>query len=324
MRILAVDDEPLFLEVLELALRELGFSDVTPAYSAKEVLRELDSGKRNFDCILLDIRMPGMSGVELCRKIREIPGYKQTPIMMVTALTERKFIDDAFAAGASDYLTKPLDPLELKARMTMVERLIVERSRNVLLEQSSVLPGDSGLDDEGIDLEFGFDAILHLPGLDRLLEDSSVENYLSRISAKDSFSTTVFAVAIRNAATIYGKASRVGFINMLHDVGVILEGALKRHEALISYAGSGIFIVVAIGSRNLDVQQLEKSICKRLADYQQIYDREGLPAPRLGVGPEMRRSLFSQSKVTDLLRAAISAADGSMLSLPKPSSTKSA
>ncbi len=323
MRILAVDDEPLFLEVLEQALRDIGFPDVTPIYSASEVLRELKTGKRNFDCILLDIRMPGMNGVELCRKIREVPGYKRTPIMMVTAMTERGFMDEAFSAGASDYLTKPLDPLELKVRMSMIERLITEQSRNILLEQSSAMQDRSDDDDDDDDVpEFEFEAVLHLPGLDRLQEYSSVDNYLARLSAKDSFSTSVFGIAVSNAAEFYASASRVDFINMLHDVGVVLEAALKRQEALITYAGKGVFVVVTIGTNVLDMQMLEHSIQQRLANYSQIYVRDKLPIPSIRVGTEMRRTLFSHSKVTDLMRSAENVASGATLSPPVPAVAK--
>ena len=154
------DDEPLFLEVLDF-LKDMSFADVTPIYSTKEALRELGSGKKGFDCVLLDIRMPGTSGVELCRKIRAIAGHKRTPIMMISALIDRAYIDDAFAAGASDYLTKPLDPLELKVRMSMIERLVAEQSRNIFLEQSVEASADAEDDEAEIEaLDFGFDTAL--------------------------------------------------------------------------------------------------------------------------------------------------------------------
>lgn len=101
MKILAVDDEPIFVEILEVALGELGYHDVTPAFSAQAALREIEHSKETFDCILLDIRMPGTDGVQLCRMIRAMPRYNRVPIMMVTSMSDRSFIDAAFNAGAT-------------------------------------------------------------------------------------------------------------------------------------------------------------------------------------------------------------------------------
>jgi len=310
MRILAVDDEPLFLEVLEAALQDLGFSDITPIYSAQEALRELESGKKGFDCILLDIRMPGTSGVELCRKIRAIAGHKRTPIMMISALTDRSYIDDAFAAGASDYLTKPLDPLELKVRMSMIERLVAEQSRNIFLEQSVEASADAEDDEAEIEaLDFDFDAALPMPGLDRIIEYPAMENYLSSLPVKDSYAAAVFAVSIRNADAFFESARRIDYMNMLHDVGVTLETVLKRHEAMISYAGKGNFVVAIIGTQEPDLRLIEKQIRQRLGDYKQIYDRDKLPAPVIVAGTAVRKSLFSRPHAGDLLHAALASVE---------------
>lgn len=325
MRILAVDDEPLFLELLEASLRDLGFTDVTPIYSAKEALRELESGRKGFDCILLDIRMPGMSGVELCRGIRAIPGHKRTPIMMVTALTDRAYIDDAFAAGASDYLTKPLDPLELKVRMSMIERLIAEQSRNIFLEQSVEASAEDDDAEEAIgSLDFDFAAAVPMPGLDRIIDWPAMENYLSSLPVKDSYAAAVFAVSIRNAAEFFACASRVDYMNMLHDVGVTLETVLRRHEAMISHAGRGTFVVATIGTQEPDVRRIEAAIRERLADYRQIYDRDRLPAPEIAVGQAVRKSLFSRPNAGELLRAAIASVEGPAALLPAAAVLKSA
>ena len=323
MRILAVDDEPLFLEVLEAALKDLGFADVTPIYSAKEALRELESGKTGFDCILLDIRMPGTNGVELCRQIRAIPGHKRTPIMMITAMTDRAYIDEAFAAGASDYLTKPLDPLELKARMSMIERLIAEQSRNIFLEQSVEVSADA--DDEDFEtLDFEFDAAVPMAGVDRIIDYPGMEDYLSSLPVKDSYAAAVFAVSIRNARAFYENARRVDYMNMLHDVGVTLETVLKRHEAMISYAGKGVFVVAIIGTQDPDLLPVEGQIRQRLGDYQQIYERDKLPAPVVVVGAAVRKSLFTRPHAGDLLHAAIAAVEKPTLLLTATSALKTA
>lgn len=69
------------------------------------------------DCILLDIVMPGMDGLEVCRRIKAHPAYEDTPIIMVTVRDEVETLRDAFTAGAHDYITKPARELELVARL---------------------------------------------------------------------------------------------------------------------------------------------------------------------------------------------------------------
>ncbi|MDX5356764.1 MAG: response regulator [Rhodobacterales bacterium] len=307
MKILAVDDEPLFLELLEVALHEQGFAEVTPVYSAKEALRELEMSKEAFDCILLDIRMPGMDGVELCRKIRSIAGYKRVPILMVTAMTDRQYIDDAFAAGASDYLTKPLDSIELRARMQMVERLIGEQSRNLLLEQRIGLMSEAA--DTTIrpeELEFDLDTRIMLQGFDRIIEYSALENYLLSLGMKESYGASVCAIRVTNAASIFEQASRVAFLNMLYDVGVSIETALKSSKALISYAGGGVFVAVLGDMRGPDVRVIETQIATLLHDFDDIYTVEKLPKPEIAVGPAVRKTFLIRPRGTEMLEHAIS------------------
>ena len=88
--------------------------------------------KEQPDLILLDIMMPKMSGYEVCQKLRSDPETENIPILMVTALKEMGDIEKAVAAGADDFLTKPVNRLELKTRvrsLLRVRRLSNERDR---------------------------------------------------------------------------------------------------------------------------------------------------------------------------------------------------
>ena len=105
-----IDDEDAIRRSAGFMLKTSGYAVETWA-SGADFLK--DARNAEHGCILLDIRMPGTNGVELCRQIRAIPGHKRTPIMMITAMTDRAYIDEAFAAGASDYLTKPIDAYQL-------------------------------------------------------------------------------------------------------------------------------------------------------------------------------------------------------------------
>jgi len=93
MKILVVDDDEVIRHILVETLAISGFPDVTVAESGKEALEIVASTKTPFNCLLLDIQMPDMDGISLCRALRSTPGYSRAPIIMVTAMTEKRYID---------------------------------------------------------------------------------------------------------------------------------------------------------------------------------------------------------------------------------------
>ena len=123
MRILAVDDDEIFLGLLSDATKAAGFDDVTLATSASMAMKLAESTDEPFDCFFLDIQMPGIDGIKLCSWIRNHHRYRGAPILMITGLCDRQYIEKAFAAGATDYLTKPIDFLELSTRARLASRM---------------------------------------------------------------------------------------------------------------------------------------------------------------------------------------------------------
>lgn len=110
-RILVVDDEKEIADLLELYLISDGFQ-VRKAYDAQEGLKIMK--EETIDLVLLDIMMPKMDGLEMCRKIRE---NNNVPIIMVSAKTQELDKIVGLTTGADDYVTKPFNPLELMARV---------------------------------------------------------------------------------------------------------------------------------------------------------------------------------------------------------------
>ena len=88
------------------------------------------------ELILMDISMPDMDGIAACRQITATPGLADIPILMVTASTEADELEQAFAAGGLDYITKPLNKTELLARVRSALRLNQEISRRKACEQA--------------------------------------------------------------------------------------------------------------------------------------------------------------------------------------------
>ena len=113
-RILVVDDEPQIRRVMRTALTATGY-EVSDARSGEEAVEKL--GDERFDLILLDVNLPGMSGLEACRVIRRETLVPDVPIIMLTVRDAEKDIVEALDAGADDYVVKPFGTPELLARI---------------------------------------------------------------------------------------------------------------------------------------------------------------------------------------------------------------
>jgi len=110
--ILAVDDEPINRQVLHNLLDQFQARVESSGEAALTAIEEED-----FDIVILDLMMPGMSGLEVCRKIRAKKSLYELPVLMLTARTQVKDYVAGFDAGVNDYLTKPFDRRELFARI---------------------------------------------------------------------------------------------------------------------------------------------------------------------------------------------------------------
>ena len=118
-RILVVDDEPDIVELSSYNLRKEGY-DVVSAPDGEEALKRIRNDK--FDLLVLDLMLPGLQGMELCRIIRNDPSTASLPIIMLTAKTEELDKVLGLEMGADDYVTKPFSPRELLARVRAVLR----------------------------------------------------------------------------------------------------------------------------------------------------------------------------------------------------------
>ena len=133
MSILIVDDSPDQQALLRSILSKAGHADLLSADSAKAAARVLnlsgDSASQKIDLILMDVLMPEQDGVETCRQIKRCAHLEDVPVIMVTAKSDLSNLREAFAAGAMDFISKPVNSIELVARVSSALLLKQEMDR---------------------------------------------------------------------------------------------------------------------------------------------------------------------------------------------------
>src|SRR5688572_12256250 len=119
-RILVVDDNEQNRALAQATLEAEDYEVVLCA-SGPEALAQFEMSPP--DCVLLDVRMPGMDGFEVCSRLRALPAGPDTPVIFLTALRDVDTFDAALRAGGDDFLTKPVRPTELVLRVQAALRL---------------------------------------------------------------------------------------------------------------------------------------------------------------------------------------------------------
>jgi two-component system alkaline phosphatase synthesis response regulator PhoP len=114
MDVLVIDDESSVGTLLRFNLRQKGF-DVETAASAAEGFAKAQA--KPFDLIILDVALPGVDGIEACSMLKNLEGYEDTPVIMISSRSDSVTIDQARRAGAADYLVKPFTFQELLNRI---------------------------------------------------------------------------------------------------------------------------------------------------------------------------------------------------------------
>lgn len=128
MSILVIDDSPDSRLLMHGLLRDAGYRDILTARSAQEAFKHLGIGSNEanpcpIDVILMDISMPELDGLDACRRIKTEERLKDIPVVMVTVREKARFLPKAFEAGATDYIKKPVERVELLARVRAALRL---------------------------------------------------------------------------------------------------------------------------------------------------------------------------------------------------------
>ena len=144
MAILIVDDSRDEQDLLSTRLRTAGYGSLMVADSAEAALEILGrenagQGTGAVDLILMDIMLPGVDGLDACRRIMATEWLQDIPVIVITVKTGEQDLLAAFAAGAMDYIRKPVNPVELVARVSSALTLRAERNTRKAREQELLM-----------------------------------------------------------------------------------------------------------------------------------------------------------------------------------------
>ena len=262
MRILVVDDQEDSRDLTEAALLSAGYNEIVLAESAWQALKALDVGRTvdersQFDIILLDIIMPEMDGIEACARIRRDRRYADIPIIMVTSLDDMGSLANAFVAGANDYVTKPINRIELAARVRSALKLKAELDRRQARERELLTFLSSWGDrranlwiDEATGLFVGEVAEAYIAGGSKYQAEEVVSVIALELDRFDAFrsangddaSQTILAQVAR---AVRGLAATIGIIPAAYRNGTI--------------------ILVAPDLDAVPARQLGEALCKTIA-----------------------------------------------------------
>ncbi len=138
-KVLVVDDEPDIAELVSYNLKKEGYSVSTSA-DGEEALDRIRKG--NFDFVVLDLMLPGIPGIEICRILRSEPKTRNLPVLMLTAKGDEVDKVLGLEMGADDYMSKPFSPRELVARI----KAVLRRTGARRVEDRIILIGDLAID----------------------------------------------------------------------------------------------------------------------------------------------------------------------------------
>lgn len=243
LKVLIVDDDASILELLQTALTSFGNCKVSTASSAEQALKAIEATEAPFDCFLLDVQMPHVNGIELLRRIRDLPRYRQTSVIMITAMSERHYVEEAFLEGATDYVTKPFDFLELRSRINSAHLLMQERVKaQMTLESAKHLQ-----DELDFNQQFNLDDPFSIEGLSRCLRYVEFDNYVEQLSRGRLFDSSVLAIKLQDAEFFFDLSKSGDFRRAISDLARAIQMTTKDAKAIFAYRGSGVFLVVTHG-----------------------------------------------------------------------------
>ncbi|MBF0126306.1 MAG: diguanylate cyclase [Magnetococcales bacterium] len=268
--ILVADDDEGMLAALTEWLRQNGY-DVVSADHGRSALEVCARGLP--DLILLDVSMPFLDGCETCRRIRQTPEGAKVPIIMMTGLCDDRSVDQAFVAGADDYVTKPIHWAVLRQRI----RLFMERRQT----------------EETIRHQATFDGLTDLPN--RTLFLDRLDHSLSLAHRKQENLAVMF-IDLDRFKEVNDTLGHTAGDELLRQVAVRLRQCVRNSDTVARMGGDEFTIILASLTVPMDPETVARKI---LAALYQPFDLFGT---RVVVSGSVGISLFPQdAESLDLL-----------------------
>lgn len=296
MKILLVDDDVIFCDYLAVCLKRIGHTSVTVTHSGAETLTKLDEIGSPFDCILLDINMPKMNGIQLCKIIRERAEYRTTPIIMISSEEESSGMKRAFGAGAIDYLKKPVDPMELSARVRaadfFVKNILSEKTQRRRLEMS-LGSADGGLTSPEMRVTFS-----RIPNMRDYFQ---LENRLFRLG-EGSFKMNLFTVELNGIQKLFNSLSGQEALAIVSSTSAILGEVLPDRGALFSYLGNGKFLCLIVAGSQMVLERFAARVEEHHRHFIHSSELKGIDKVTIECGSLSSRSLLTSGSGISLSR----------------------
>lgn len=300
MRILAVDDDDIHRRLLAVFLAKLHFDDLTLADSAQTALNLIHDAKTPFECFLLDINMPGMNGIDLCKTIRSEPNYAGVPILMLTGLSERSHMEAAFQAGATDYITKPIDEFEISTRLRLANDFLVKKQKIDSLDAQI----EANQNDHEPHQKIALSTAFALDDVLGAIEYLAFENFLFRTSV-ETHCLDVFAVKVVNVEEIFDVSNSQDFQFLMNSIGDSIGDVLKTRHFFLSYAGHGIFPIALLDNIGLDLESFALDLFNLSSDLDLRLPNRDAVRPELVIGAMVQSSFLPWKANLNVLSEAI-------------------
>jgi len=278
MSILLVDDSHFSRDVIKGNLEKNGFSQLSLAGSAAEALQTLGVGGPaqaggTVDLILMDVVMKGMDGIEATKKIKEDPRFADVPIVVVSGVTEKEKWADAFSAGAIDYIEKPVNEVELVARVKSILRLsreIKERKDR----ETRLLSLARDLEDANKKLE-ALSALDGLTGVaNRRIFDQALMKEWSRLG-RDMMPLSVIMIDVDFFKNLNDAKGHLAGDDCLKKIARAISFSVARPADLVARYGGEEFVVLLPETNAEGAMKVARTVQEKVAKLRMEHPNSG-------------------------------------------------